>query len=165
MPMKSKYLGMTNQEIVNSVISRLTNESDSGCFEMKAGVCKNGYTKLTIKRVNDWAHRMIYSLLNGDIPSGLDVCHSCDNRRCINPSHLFAGTRKENMEDAVAKGRQAKGFMLPITKLSDQDKSIIVDRAKSGEKYGEIAKSFGVSRHLIGQVAIKHGVRRNGLSK
>ena len=81
---------------------------------------------------------------------------------CVNPDHLFLGTRKENMEDAVSKGRQAKGFDLPHTKLSDQDKEGIVYRSMAGERYSDIGNSLGISKQYAGKIAIKHGVRRNG---
>ena len=106
------------------------------------------------------AHRWSYIAFIGDIPIGIDVCHKCDNRKCVNPSHLFLGTRKENMHDAALKGRQAKGFMLPQSKLSDLDKEKIMARVNAGHLYKDIAKDFNVHRASIGNVARKNGVNR-----
>jgi hypothetical protein len=62
-----------------------------------------GYTVFNGKK---WgAHRLSYKLSYGDFNTSLDVCHHCDNPACVRPDHLWIGTRKENMQDCVKKGR------------------------------------------------------------
>lgn len=54
-------------------------------------------------------HRYMYQKYKGKILKGIYVCHTCDNKGCINPTHLFLGTQKDNIQDALTKGRVAHG--------------------------------------------------------
>lgn len=134
-------------------------------MEYQGCIQSNGYSRATVDRLTDYGHRHIYRLMKGPIPDGLDVCHRCDNRKCINPAHLFLGTRAVNMADAVSKGRQARGSMLPQTKLTAFISAEIVALAKQGHQYQDIAARFGICRQHAGQIAIKNGVRRNGFNQ
>jgi len=97
----------------------------------------------------------------GKIPEGMFVCHRCDNRRCCNPSHLFVGTRKDNMADAVAKGRQASGEKLSLLKRGDKSHLAKLTTAEvveirsmklSGLKTKELSEIFNISRDNIRRI-------------
>jgi hypothetical protein len=80
----------------------------SGCWIWMGSMDKCGYGKWGGKL----AHRLVWQATRGDIPRGMEVCHSCDVPSCINPEHLFVGTHLENMRDSVRKGRFNAGKYL-----------------------------------------------------
>lgn len=91
-------------------------------------------------------HRVSWMLHYGDIPEGLCVLHKCDNMLCINPDHLFLGTKGDNARDRNNKGRTPKGSAHPRAKLTEQD-VLSIRESKEGRR--NLAKKFGVSADHI----------------
>lgn len=76
----------------------------SGCHEWN-GTRRNGYGRLSYRGKIYSAHRIAWELVNGPIPDGILLCHSCDNPPCCNIEHLWLGTSKDNSRDMSSKGR------------------------------------------------------------
>jgi hypothetical protein len=109
------------------------------------------YPKFKIsKGVGIDAHRLSYQLFKGQIPDGYCVCHTCDNRRCANPSHLFVGTAQDNAVDATRKGRITPPR---VAKLLDFQVAQIKRALREGKTHAAIALEFGVSRSTISNIA------------
>jgi len=105
-------------------------------------------------RRTDYAYRVSWRLHNGDVPAGMDVCHRCDVPICVNPDHLFLGTRQDNLQDMVMKGRQGRhgrlrGEAHPMVLLTEND---VRNIRSSAEPAQILANRFGVSRPTISAI-------------
>ena len=89
------------------------------------------------------AHRLAYEAHIGPIPTGMFVCHKCDNPSCVNPDHLFLGTHQDNMTDKVVKHRHCHGETHGMHKLNEQQ---VVELILAGNKStNELAAMLGVT--------------------
>jgi len=100
----------------------------------------------------EYVHVAAFKEFVGPVPAGMEVCHTCDNRKCCEPTHLFVATHKQNMEDMVAKNRQARGERAGACKLRDQEIIDIRARASRGESQKSIAMSFGLNPSHVSRI-------------
>ncbi len=121
------------------------------CLEYQNGFCDTGYCKVQRGEKTWLAHRYSYTISKGEIPEGMFILHSCDNRRCVNPEHLSVGTHAQNMADAVARGTKS-GMKNGNCKLKDDDVDFIVMCREWGVSRPRLADEFGVSWTTIDRI-------------
>ena len=116
------------------------------CWLWTRGLNNDGYG--TFKGMG--AHCYAYTITKGTIPKGMLVCHTCDNPPCVNPSHLWLGTHKENAADAKKKGRLHSGDQKSAAKLSRVQVAEIRQRwAEGNTSLRRLGAEYGVSHVAI----------------
>jgi hypothetical protein len=124
----------------------------------------DGYGRFRLPTGVTTAQRAAWVLFHGPIPEGLEACHKCDVRLCVNPEHIFLGTHQENIDDATMKGAwdrrihptNNRGETNGMAKLN-REKVIAIRGMVSRESRAVVAKRFGVTVQTITNVA--HGYR------
>lgn len=145
--------------------------SASGCHEYLGCLLPNGYAKIRINGKTMLGHRAAWLKYRGPIPDGIKVLHRCDNRKCLNPEHLFLGTSLDNSRDMEQKGRhnyigltdpllrkqptkaqRARGSRSGTAKLTESDVRRIREAYLRAAKQTEMAVMYGVSQATIQRI-------------
>lgn len=116
--------------------------TEDGCWEWTGCLFKKGYGCFG---KNSYAHRVAWILIHGsEIPAGKQICHSCDNRKCVRVSHLFLGSAKDNTQDMIAKGRD-KGVCAEQRKKTHCHKGheLVGDNLKIAKNGARICRTCG----------------------
>jgi hypothetical protein len=134
-------------------------EPNTGCWLWTGKMFRNGYGCVSSgPKGNErylLAHRVSRELFHGDRPDV--VMHSCDNRACVNPAHLRAGTQMDNVKDCMAKGRKTApprldGSLRHNAKLTESDISEIARMRREGMSQRLVGEAFGVKQALISKI-------------
>jgi len=122
------------------------------CWLWKKSLYPNGYGKWKIKGNRTSAHRTAFLYSRGQLPKGVCVCHRCDVKLCCNPTHLFTGTYKDNMDDAFKKGRMYMGTRQWNSKLTPEKVRQIRELDKKGVSNKILAKHFLVTESNVEKI-------------
>lgn len=123
-------------------------EPTTGCWLWTGYSNPQGYGYVAIGCKTERAHRASYMLFKGPVPQGMCVCHKCDTPGCVNPDHLFLGTKGDNIADMRAKGKGKKDRLLSPEAV----RFIRRNYGSNGYSQEELAALLNVSQGTISQV-------------
>lgn len=133
--------------------------STTDCWEWTSYKANFGYGKLRANGREVRAHRFSYEYFVGPIPNGLCVLHKCDNPPCVNPKHLYIGTKRDNARDMIERGRAyqppTQGEYNSQAKLHDGDIHVIRYLVECGLKQTHVANFLGISKHQVNSIVHK----------
>lgn len=152
---------MEHKQYLDRFNTRYVVDSATGCWNWVGTVNAYGYPNARFRNCIG-GHRVSYYLYKGQPPTGISVCHTCDNRACVNPDHLFLGTNADNAHDRHTKGRTCSGEDRPQARLSEQDimdiRSRYIPRKVTLQ---QLADEYGVNNSHIWHIV--HGTHWKGV--
>lgn len=139
-----KIAAALTPRILDRFWNNVNKGADDECWEWTSGCYARGYGRFSFGVIQIRAHRVSWMIHHGVVPSELYVLHRCDNRKCVNPGHLFLGTNADNHADKARKERTA-GFYGKTKLTADLVRRI----RQGGRSDGEWAKEIGVHSTTI----------------
>ncbi len=138
------------------LLGQVEADTNGGCWLWRGALNRPGWTGYGVtweKRRPLLAHRAAWLAWRGPIPPGRWVLHRCDVRQCVNPDHLFLGTRADNQADMVAKGRHLYGERNTEAKLTEASVKAIKAGLRAGCRYNDLAALHGVAMSTISMIS------------
>lgn len=133
----------------------------TGCWEWTGSYSTTGYGRVTVrvdgKNETFFAHRLAFGIFNGSLLKDSFICHACDNPKCVNPKHLFAGTHNENMRDMQSKRRHGYGVRNGNAVLTEDDVREVRNLLAQGLSNAEIGRRFKVGATSISRIKLGKG--------
>ena len=141
-------------ELIERFHEKWVLDEETGCWNWIGALMGNGYGQIKIPgtRHQVSAHRLSYAIHRETFDSRLQVCHHCDNTKCVKPSHLFLGTQKDNLQDMKKKDRHLHGSRNARSKLTESQVRDIHKLFSDGLSQGKIARTVGVSQGQIWRI-------------
>lgn len=141
-----------SQADIDRFFKHVDRRNDDECWDWVGSKNPKGYGNFWIGNKITSAHRFSYFMYCGNFDFNLCVCHSCDNRSCVNPSHLFLGTQTDNMKDMVDKKRSSRGENQFGSILKEYMIESIRKRYSEGETGVSLGLEYGVSKGTISAI-------------
>ena len=135
-------------------------ENENDCWEWTAGLQTRGYGSFTVfPQYKERSHRFSWEFFNGPIPKDLHVLHKCDNRKCVNPDHLFLGNQQDNTKDMLDKNRQAVGSRINCATITEESVEELLEGIKN-KKYTsrkQICNTFSILDDTLDYILRREG--------
>lgn len=130
------------------LLERIVKQS-TGCWHLRTTPNRHGYSRIKFNGKKIAGHRASYISFVGKIKSGAMICHRCDNKRCVNPEHLYAGDASSNMKDAYERGRLKPPFLMGGCNRKIKDDVVIKihkERDDINTSYQNLGDKYGLSK-------------------
>lgn len=144
---------MTSKTTWDNVSERLWSKvgvrGPDECWEWRGMLFADGYGVIKMGGRHVKVHRVVYELTHGQGSlDGLQACHTCDNARCVNPRHIYAGTHQQNHDDKRERKRAVNRRCGRVVFRGDMHRELI-DLHAAGESIVSLAARYGVTREAI----------------
>lgn len=145
---------MYTEEFIRRFWNKVDKLGENECWPWTASLAGKGYgqIKIPLTRRNTYSHRVAYELSHGELLGKQQACHTCDNPKCCNPKHLFAGTSHDNHVDMSNKGRSTRGSRNAMAKTDEQKVDLIFKMHKEGWSQAKIGVVVGLHQVQVGRI-------------
>lgn len=136
--------------------TKVVRRGPDACWGWNGAKQRTGHGLIALGRTSTTAHRVSWMLHHGD-PSDLYVLHACDNPPCTNPNHLYLGTHRDNMRDAVMRSEAYRNRDTGRGRRRDYDVALIRERVAAGESQQAVADDLGIGQSTVSRIVRGEG--------